>query len=73
MPRIAGVVSQKDTKGNITHVTINLKKHRAAVPTLKELGLIEKTQFEIDCENGIPLEEARRRLHEHIDSLPWKK
>jgi hypothetical protein len=72
MPRIAGVTTQKDTKGNITHVTINLKKHRAAVPALQQLGLMEKDQFDIDFENGMTIEESRRLLHEKIDRL-WEK
>lgn len=73
MPRIAGVTTQKDTKGNITHVTINLKKHRAAVPALQQLGLMEKDQFDIDFENGMTIEEFRQKAIEHINSLPWKE
>ncbi|MEO7309718.1 MAG: hypothetical protein ABIX01_04925 [Chitinophagaceae bacterium] len=73
MARIAGVATQKDTRGNITHITIDLKKHKEAVPVLKELGLMEKTQFEKECEGAITLEEFKQGLLDHIDSLPWKK
>jgi hypothetical protein len=72
MARIAGVTTQKDTRGNITHVTINTKKHPEAVGKLKELGLMEKTQFEKDFENAITLEQLREDLHKH-KSKSWKK
>ena len=73
MARIAGVTTQKDTKGNMTHVTINLKKHKEAIPVLQQLGLIEKDQFDIDFEEGMTVEEFRRRAIEHVNSLPWPK
>ena len=66
MARIAGVTTQKDVRGNITHVTINVKKHKEALPVLKELGLIEKTQFEKDCEGAISIDEAFDDVQEHI-------
>ena len=31
MPRMAGVTTQKDTKGNLTHVTINFKKTQRSI------------------------------------------
>jgi hypothetical protein len=71
MARIAGVTTQKDTRGNITHVTINTKKHPEAVGKLKELGLMEKTQFEKDFENGTAIEETRIELIEFVKGL-WK-
>lgn len=73
MPRIAGVKMQKDARGNVTHITIDVKKHKEAVPVLRELGLIEKTQFEKDCEGAITIEEARAHTHAFIKSFPWKK
>jgi hypothetical protein len=71
MARIAGVTTKKDTRGNITHVTINTKKHPEAVGKLKDLGLIEKTQFDKDFENGTPIEETRIELIEFVKGL-WK-
>jgi hypothetical protein len=73
MARIAGVTTQKDTKGNITHVTINVKKHQQAVPVLQEMGLMEKSQFDKDFERGISIEESRSRTHAYIKNLPWPK
>jgi hypothetical protein len=72
MARIAGVLTKKDTKGNITHVTINAKKHPDAIGKLKDMGLIEKSQFEMDAEGAISLEQLRDDLHDHIRKV-WKK
>ena len=72
MARIAGITTQKDVKGNITHVTINVKKHKEALPVLQELGLIEKSQFDIDFENGISIDDAFAQLQNKVDTL-WGK
>lgn len=71
MARIAGITTKKDTKGNITHVTINVKKHKHAVPVLKEMGLLEKSEFEKECEEAITLEEFRDSMKKYIAEL-WK-
>ena len=73
MARIAGIKTQKNTRGEITHVTINLKKHQEVVPMLKELGVVSKTQFEKDCEGALTVEEARTRIKKFVKNLPWKK
>ena len=73
MPRIAGVATQKNTKGEITHLTIDVKKHKDIVaPLLEQLGVKTKSKFEEDWEGGITLEEARTNLHRRIKEL-WKK
>jgi hypothetical protein len=74
MPRIAGVATQKNTKGEITHITIDVKKHKEFVaPLLAQLGGVkEKTKFEKDWERGITPEELRQNLHKRIKEL-WKK
>ncbi len=72
MARIAGVTTQKDSKGALTHITVNLKKHPEALPVLKNMGLVEKTKFELECEKGVSIEESRRRIHKKIDDL-WCK
>ena len=72
MPRIAGVAAQKNTKGEITHLTIDVKKHKEFVaPILAQLGVKEKTQFEKDWERGITPEELRQNLHKRIKEL-WR-
>lgn len=73
MPRIAGVAAQKNTKGEITHLTIDVKKHKDFVaPLLEQLSAKPKDKFEADWERGITLEEARTNLHRRIKEL-WKK
>jgi hypothetical protein len=73
MPRIAGVATQKNTKGEITHITIDVNKHKEFVaPLLAQLGVKEKTKFEKDWERGITPEELRQNLHKRIKEL-WKK
>ena len=36
---------QKDTKGKLTHVTINLKKNKEVLPILQQMGVIEKSEM----------------------------
>ena len=73
MPRIAGVATQKNTKGEITHLTIDVKKHKDIVaPLLEQLGMKIKSKFEEDWERGISLEEARKNSHDFIRKM-WKK
>ena len=73
MARIAGVVTEKNAKGEITYVTINVKKHRAAImPLLEQMGVVEKTGFMKEIEKGLSVEAARKLSLKHIDEL-WKK
>jgi|688.fasta_scaffold130700_3 hypothetical protein len=73
MARIAGVTTKKDTRGNITHVTINAKKHPEALGKLKDLGLIEKTQFEKDYENAMTFEEFEEKILNFANDLCKKR
>ncbi|MEO7308957.1 MAG: hypothetical protein ABIX01_01055 [Chitinophagaceae bacterium] len=57
----------------MTHVTINLKKHKEAIPALQQLGLIEKDQFDIDFESGMTIEEFWKKVYEIADRLPWNE
>ena len=73
MPRIAGVATQKNTKGEITHLTIDVKKHKDIVaPLLEQLGVKFKSKFEEDWQRGVSLEEARKNSHDFIRKM-WKK
>ena len=73
MARIAGINTIKDSRGAVTHITIDIRKHPQAINTLKRLGLIEKTQFEKNCENALPADEVFKKVHEFINGLEWKK
>lgn len=73
MPRIAGVATQKNAKGEITHLTIDVKKHKEIVaPLLEQLGVKMKSKFEEDWERGVSLEEVRKNLHKRMKEI-WKK
>lgn len=41
------------------HATIDVKTHKEAIPVLQHPGLMEKIQFEKDCESAITIEETR--------------
>jgi hypothetical protein len=73
MGRIAGIATRKNIKGEITHVTINVQKHRELIfPMLYELGVIEKSTFEKECEQAIPLEDFRKKMHKRVKAA-WQK
>lgn len=73
MARIAGISTQKNTKGVVTKITIDLKKHPQAKKPLVEMGFIESDPFEEMVKNGkyTPIEEARIELLNFTKSL-WK-
>lgn len=73
MSRVAGIATLENAKGEITHVTIDVKKHREVMtPILYQLGIIEESKFMKDFENGLTIEEARKSSHEFIKEL-WKR
>jgi hypothetical protein len=73
MPQVAGITTKKNVRGELTHVTINIKKHKEAItPMLEKLGVISKTPFQKEFEKGIPLEEARQKLLTKVRTL-WGK
>jgi hypothetical protein len=68
MPKIAGVATKKNARGEVTHVIINLKQHgKAFNPILKEMGVIEKTQFEKEWEEAISIEDAFKPVYALIE------
>lgn len=73
MARIAGVKTKRDSKGRITEIIINTKKHPQAVELLQNAGLVEKTSFHKEFEQALTLEEARLRTVDAIKKFPWKK
>jgi hypothetical protein len=72
MAAIAGITTKKNQQGKLTHVTVDVRKHKQVIPMFEEIGLIEKTDFQKRCENGITVEEARQHSLNHIRSI-WKK
>jgi selenocysteine-specific translation elongation factor len=73
MPEVVGITTQKDTEGKITHVTIDVQQHKEKItPMLYELGVMEKTAFQIECENGYSIEEARALTLNYLRTK-WNK
>ena len=74
MAQLAGIVTKKNTKGEITHVTVDIKKHKEKfLPIFTEMGVIKKTKFQERCETAMTIEEARAKSIAFIKTLPWKK
>ena len=74
MARIAGIATKKNEKGEITHVTINVKKHRDTItPMLEQLGVIKESSFEEEWAlGGMTVEELKNSLHKTVNEL-WRK
>jgi hypothetical protein len=72
MAAIAGIKTTKNTKGQITHITVDVRKHKKVIPMFNEIGLMPKTKFQQKCEKGTPIEEAFEEIKAHIKSL-WQK
>lgn len=73
MPRIAGVVTEKNAKGEITFVKINVKKHRDTImPVLEKMGVVEKSEFMQEFDKGVPVKTGFKIVKDHINDL-WKK
>lgn len=73
MAIIAGVTTKKNARGQITHVTIDVRKHKEVIPMFNEIGIMPKTKFQIECEKGHSVEETREILLKHVRSFEWKK
>jgi hypothetical protein len=69
MAAIAGITTKKDQQGKLTHVTVDVRKHKQVIPMFTEIGLIPKTDFQKRCEGAISIEEFRTRLHKRLKEL----
>jgi hypothetical protein len=70
MAAIAGVTTKKNTQGETTHVTVDVRKHKEVIPIFNKIGLIPKSKFQEEWEKGTPLEEVRQELLAHVRSFP---
>ncbi len=67
MPPIAGVVTEKNAKGEITFVTINVKKHRETImPVLEQMGVVKKSKFMQEFEKGVSVKDGFKIVKQHI-------
>jgi hypothetical protein len=69
MAAIAGITTKKDLQGKLTHVTVDVRKHKQVIPMFTEIGLIPKTDFQKRSEDAISVEEFRTRLHKRLKEL----
>ncbi len=69
MARIAGIQIEKDSKGRPAYARINLKKHKEAIPFLKEIGAIEETSFDIKCKEAMTIDEFRESIMPKIKKI----
>jgi len=64
--QVSGIEIEKNKKGEDAFIRIDLKKYgKQLQPFLEEIGLIDD-DFEKEWENGLTLEEAKRRSIEKI-------
>ncbi len=63
MTAIPGVQVKKDANGELTHVQIDVRQHKEAIPVLKELGLLEE---EMENEERHTIEESKSYVYEVI-------
>ena len=73
MAAIAGIKTKKNLKGQVTHVTIDVKKHQDKIQALTEIGVLPKTKFQERCEGAMTLEELRTSMYKFINDYGWKK
>lgn len=71
MAAIAGITTKKNVHGKLTHVTVDVRKHKQVIPMLGEIGLMPKTDFQKRCEDAITVEELRTRVHKRLKQL-WE-
>lgn len=82
MATLAGISTQINSKGVLTHITIDLKKHPEALSQLTKLGYIPKSEDDIERQQfekewndptNMTSEQMWTSMQHKIDSLPWKK
>ena len=81
MTRIAGISTQTNSKGIVTKITVDLKKHPKAKEALTQIGLIAKSNEDLEREafykefndpTNLTLDELQESMLKHLDTLPWK-
>lgn len=75
MAQISGIQYEKNTKGENTHIRINLKKFGNQLkPFLEQIGVVKTDdEFDKEWEEAITGDELVKRVHKHLESLKWKK
>ena len=66
MKTAEGVSIQKNESGDFAYITIDLIKHKEALPALTALGLVQQSQFDVDFEKALSIDEAEQITLERI-------
>ena len=77
MAAVAGVKTIKNLRGEVTHITIDVKKHKDKLPKLTEMGLMPKSKFmkewdEAIADGAMTPDELGVSLKKYVREL-WKK
>lgn len=81
MAHIAGVSTQINSKGVVTQITVDLKKHPQAKVALSQIGLLPKTADDLEREafykefndpTNMTIEQGKIHLLNTVKSL-WNK
>ena len=67
MARVASIKIEKNSKGEPTSITYNLKKFPQAINIASKMGAIDD-EFEREWKRGIAGDELRENLHKRIDN-----
>ena len=77
MAALAGVKTIKNLRGEVTHITIDVKKHKDKMGKLKEMGLVPKSKFIKEWDDAIAngaktVAQSEKDMLKYIKEL-WKK
>jgi hypothetical protein len=72
MQSLADIATKKSSQEKITNTSMDLSKHKQEITRLKKKSALPKTDFQIRCEQGVSIEEARKQTHDFIEEL-WKR
>ena len=73
MEMMDGVSIQKNENGDLAYITIDLQRHKEALPVLTALGLVRQTQFDVDFKKALTIDEAEQITLERIRSYVGNK
>lgn len=73
METVEGVSIQKNENGDLAYITIDLLRHKEALPALTALGLVQQSQFDIDFEKALTIDEAEQITLERIRNYVHSK
>jgi hypothetical protein len=75
MTASTGIETFTNKKGEITHIKIDVNKHKDIISYLTQQGLIIEDEFDKEWNDptNMTVEEARAYALAYIDTLPWKE